>query len=35
MSAALIRSLFPATGGCPGLGLRLALASADRFGRVR
>ena len=33
MSAALMRSLFPATGGCPSLGLRLALASADRLVR--
>jgi len=34
MSAALIRSLFPASGGCPSLGLRLALASADRLSRL-
>jgi hypothetical protein len=33
MSAALIRSLFPATGGCPGLGLRLIQASAGRLSR--
>ena len=33
MSAALMRSLFPATGGCPSLGLRLAFASADRVAR--
>jgi len=31
MSAALMRSLFPATGGCPSLGLRLALASTGRL----
>ena len=30
MPAALLRCLFPATAGCPSLGLRLALASADR-----
>jgi hypothetical protein len=34
MSAALMRSLFPATGGCPSLGLRLVLASADRLSRL-
>jgi hypothetical protein len=34
MSAALMHSLFPATGGCPSLGLRLALASADRLSRL-
>lgn len=30
MSAALLHSLFPATAGCPSLGLRLARASAER-----
>ena len=35
MSAALIRSLFPATGGCPSLGLRLVHASSERLFRLR
>jgi hypothetical protein len=30
MTAALIHSLFPATAGCPSLGLRLVRASSDR-----
>jgi hypothetical protein len=30
MSAALVRSLYPATGGCPSLGLRLVLARVPR-----